>query len=98
MISSSPRTAGAREILRVSRAVEPMDIAVLADNSAAADRAIPSLRDGLKGFRRRAGRPIIKSPSSAWPTARRFSSRLHIESNPARNGDRAPLSRWVRAA
>ena len=39
-----------REILRVSRAVEPMDIAVLADNSAAADRAIPSLRDGLKGF------------------------------------------------
>ena len=39
-----------REILRVSRAIEPMDIAVLADNSAAADRAIPSLRDGLKGF------------------------------------------------
>src|SRR5688572_4637386 len=39
-----------REILRVSRAVEPMDIAVLADNSAAADRAIPSLRDGLKAF------------------------------------------------
>jgi hypothetical protein len=27
-----------------------MDIAVLVDNSAAADRAIPSLRDGLKGF------------------------------------------------
>jgi len=40
----------AREILRVSRAIEPMDIAVLADNSAAADRAIPSLRDGLKDF------------------------------------------------
>lgn len=39
-----------REILRVSRAVETMDIAVLADNSAAADRAIPSLRDGLKDF------------------------------------------------
>jgi VWFA-related protein len=39
-----------REILRVSRAVEPMDIAVLVDNSAAADRAIPSLRDGLKDF------------------------------------------------
>ena len=39
-----------REILRVSRAIEPMDIAVLADNSAAADRAIPSLRDGLKDF------------------------------------------------
>ena len=39
-----------REILRVSRAVEPMDIAVLADNSAAAERAVGSLRDGLKGF------------------------------------------------
>jgi VWFA-related protein len=39
-----------REVLRVSRAVEPMDIAVLADNSAAADRAIPSLRDGLRDF------------------------------------------------
>jgi len=39
-----------REVLRVSRAIEPMDIAVLADNSAAADRAIPSLRDGLKAF------------------------------------------------
>ena len=39
-----------REILRVSRAIEPMDIAVLADNSAAADRAIPSLRDGLRDF------------------------------------------------
>jgi VWFA-related protein len=39
-----------REILRVSRAVEPMDIAVLVDNSAAAERAIPSLRDGLKDF------------------------------------------------
>ena len=39
-----------REILRVSRAVEPMDVAVLVDNSAAADRAISSLRDGLKGF------------------------------------------------
>jgi len=39
-----------REILRVSRAVEPMDIAVLVDNSAAADRAIPSLREGLGNF------------------------------------------------
>ena len=39
-----------REILRVSRAVEPMDIAVLADNSAAADRAVSSLREGLKAF------------------------------------------------
>jgi len=39
-----------REVLRVSRAAEPMDIAVLVDNSAAAERAIPSLRDGLKAF------------------------------------------------
>jgi VWFA-related protein len=39
-----------REILRVSRAVEPMDIAVLADTSAAAAQAIPSMRDGLKAF------------------------------------------------
>jgi VWFA-related protein len=39
-----------REILRVSRAVEPMDIAVLADTSAAASRLIPPLRDGLRAF------------------------------------------------
>ena len=39
-----------REVLRVSRAIEPMDIALLADNSAAASGAIPSLRDGLKSF------------------------------------------------
>ena len=39
-----------REILRVSRAIEPMDIALLVDNSAAASDAISSLRDGLKGF------------------------------------------------
>lgn len=39
-----------REILRVSRAVEPMDIAVLADTSAAAERAIPSMREGLRMF------------------------------------------------
>ena len=39
-----------REVLRVSRAVEPMDIALLADNSAAASSAIPSLRDGLRAF------------------------------------------------
>ena len=39
-----------REVLRVSRAAEPMDIAVLVDTSAAAERAIPSLRDGLKAF------------------------------------------------
>ena len=39
-----------REVLRVSRAVEPMDIAILADNSAAASSAIPSMRDGLRKF------------------------------------------------
>lgn len=39
-----------REVLRVSRAVEPIDIAVLVDNSAAAERAVTSLRDGLKTF------------------------------------------------
>ena len=39
-----------REILRVSRAIEPMDIALLADNSAAAERLVGPLRDGLKDF------------------------------------------------
>ena len=39
-----------REVLRVSRAVEPIDIAVLVDNSAAAERAVLPLRDGLKAF------------------------------------------------
>jgi VWFA-related protein len=39
-----------REVLRVSKAVEPIDIAVLVDNSASAERAVPSLRDGLKAF------------------------------------------------
>jgi VWFA-related protein len=39
-----------RELLRVSRAIEPMDIALLADNSAAASRAISRLRDGLEDF------------------------------------------------
>ena len=39
-----------REVLRVSRAVEPMDIALLVDNSAAAERAVSTLRDGVKAF------------------------------------------------
>ena len=39
-----------REVLRVSRAAEPMDIAILVDNSAAAARAVLSLRAGLKTF------------------------------------------------
>jgi VWFA-related protein len=39
-----------REVLRVSRAVEPMAVAVLVDNSASADSAIQNLRDGLSKF------------------------------------------------
>ena len=39
-----------REILRISRATEPMDIALLADNSAAASGLIGPLRNGLKDF------------------------------------------------
>lgn len=39
-----------REVLRVSRAAERMDIALLADNSGAASRAIPSIRDGMRKF------------------------------------------------
>ena len=39
-----------REVLRVSRAVEPMDIALLVDNSAAAGRVIGPLRSGLEDF------------------------------------------------
>jgi VWFA-related protein len=39
-----------REILRVSHALEPIDIAVLVDNSAASQKAIPSIRTGLRQF------------------------------------------------
>ena len=39
-----------REVLRVSRAIEPIDIALLVDTSASAANAIGSIRDGLKGF------------------------------------------------
>ena len=39
-----------REVLRVSRAIEPMDIALLVDNSAAADHIISSLRTALGKF------------------------------------------------
>ena len=39
-----------REVLRVSRAIDPIDIAVLVDNSAAAENAILPMRDGLKAF------------------------------------------------
>ena len=39
-----------REVLRVSRAIEPIDIAVLFDNSTAAESKIVPLRESLKGF------------------------------------------------
>ncbi len=39
-----------REVLRVTRASGPMHIAVLVDNSAAADPAIPDIRTGLTRF------------------------------------------------
>jgi len=39
-----------REVLRVSKAVEPMDIALLVDNSAAARDAITFIRDGVSKF------------------------------------------------
>jgi VWFA-related protein len=39
-----------REILRVSRAVEPIDIAVLVDNSAAIQQEVTFIRDGLSKF------------------------------------------------
>lgn len=39
-----------REVLRVSRAIEPIDIALLVDNSAAAEESIMHLRDGLRRF------------------------------------------------
>jgi VWFA-related protein len=39
-----------REVLRVSPATEPIDIAILVDNSAAAEESISHLRDGLRRF------------------------------------------------
>ncbi|MGD9906719.1 MAG: hypothetical protein AB7U83_24900 [Vicinamibacterales bacterium] len=39
-----------REVLRISRATGPMHIAVLIDNSAAAEAAIPNIRTGLTRF------------------------------------------------
>jgi VWFA-related protein len=39
-----------REVLRVSRAVVPMEVAVLVDNSRAAEQDIPFLRTALEGF------------------------------------------------
>ena len=39
-----------REVLRVSRAIEPMDIALLADNSQEAADLVGPLRDALRDF------------------------------------------------
>lgn len=39
-----------REILRVSRATEPLDIAILVDNAASSGELIPRVREGLKAF------------------------------------------------
>jgi VWFA-related protein len=39
-----------REVLRVSKAIEPIDIAILADTSAAARDAITFIRDGVSKF------------------------------------------------
>jgi VWFA-related protein len=39
-----------REVLRVSRATEPIDIAILVDDSAASEQLIPRVREGLRSF------------------------------------------------
>lgn len=44
-----------REVLRVVPAVDPMQVALLVDNTAAAEPHIANLRDGLKAFVRRLG-------------------------------------------
>ena len=40
----------AREVLRVTRAMEPMDIAILVDNAAASEGVLPRVREGLTAF------------------------------------------------
>jgi Ca-activated chloride channel homolog len=40
----------AREVLRVSRAIDPMDIAVLVDTGAASEDLVPRIREGLTSF------------------------------------------------
>ena len=40
----------AREVLRVSRAVDPIDIAILVDNSAASEQLTPRVREALRAF------------------------------------------------
>ena len=40
----------AREVLRVSRATEPIDIAILVDDSGASEGVMPRIREGLTAF------------------------------------------------
>src|SRR5215216_2775869 len=40
----------AREVLRVSRAIEPIDIAILVDDSAASESLVPRVREALRSF------------------------------------------------
>ena len=40
----------AREVLRVSRAIEPIDIAILVDDSGASEGVMPRVREGLTAF------------------------------------------------
>jgi VWFA-related protein len=40
----------AREVLRVSHAIEPIDIALLVDNSAATEGVMPRVREGITAF------------------------------------------------
>jgi hypothetical protein len=50
-----------REVLRASKADEPMDIALLVDNSAALDNSVTFMRDGLTRF----VRAVQREPRSA---------------------------------
>lgn len=61
-----------REILRVSRATEPIDIALLVDNSTAAGEEIVFLRNGLSSFVKRmsAGNRIAVVTLADRPTIR----------------------------
>ena len=63
-----------REVLRVTKASAPMPIAVLIDDSQAAERAIPDIRAEVEHLRTdwpgRSGRFAIHP----WPIARRCSS------------------------
>jgi len=61
-----------REILRVSRAIEPIDIALLVDNSTAASEEIVFLRNGLSSFVKKmsAGNHIAVITLADRPTIR----------------------------